>query len=415
VVLTDDVDAVGLGSALGHVLFVPDDVPEGELADLTALCTDIDIVSCADGDGLQWANDIGGRLERMGAAVRVREFESNYFDAFDATPRKGYGLRDIIRDTKGISAVRDLPVRAVPEWWPEVVLPWALEVAPEPYPDGIFIGAVAEMVRAVAESSHSPLDFAASTMLGIGAIAAQRRYRVASPTHNTSTALFVVMVARSGMGKSGSLNPCMAPFYAWLGTRRDELEVLAEESAAEDGEDAERPYVPHFIADNGTPEAIRRMMQHEPAGVVSTEGGRVLRIIDGMYSRGHGDPSVYLRGYDGDYLAAELRAGEASGGAAVDYPRLSMILATHAGTVAELGPGLREQGFWARTLIAAPAPLGAVNVRDLRPVPDKVRDGYDLHLRAILDHAADADERADVRTLAMCDGAREVYLDAWQR
>lgn len=447
-------------------LYIDPSKPDYEVAEMLPGISSVDIVPTYDKEGREWAADVVGKLNRIGVHSRVRNLEDNEFwsegPGVDFALPKLNGLAlpkapkpaslpalvsylkdrkvavcdwletehgqsaDVVRqirlkvrrtltsdDIRGLALAKNV---TVDEEWPIPVPPWTVTPASTPFPEGILTGASARLAEATVESAKVSMGLVAPVIIGMHSLAGQRLYRVESPTYTTkSIATTMVVVAPTGSGKSTAFNAPTAPLYRWLSTRREEMEVIAEE-LDEGDEPAEKPSNPRYVLDNATAEAVRRAMGDGPVGVISSEGGRQLRIINGMYTRGQSDPSVFLRGYDGDYLAAEARAGLTSGGEAIAWPRLTNILATHDGTMAELGSALHEQGYMARALISRTEHQGRVNVRELKAIPAEVREEYERHYHGVLEHTAQAAEDIDDAVcLTLNQKATDIYLDAWQR
>lgn len=469
VVIIDDeigVPIVTAGIPFVRFLYIDPSKPDYEVAATLAGVSSVDIVPTCDVDGGEWAGDVVGKLERIGISSRVRNLRDQSFWTegpgvdFALPKLKGLNQRSlpnpmslpalvsflsdrkqdicawmdtehgqpsgVVRqvrqtlrrsitsdDIRGLALAQNV---TVDEEWPIPVPPWTLTPESTPFPEGILTGASARLAEATVESAKVPMGLVAPVIIGMHSLAGQRLYRVESPTYTiNSIAATVVIVAPTGSGKSAAMGAPTAALYRWLSTRREELEVIAEE-LADDDESAEKPSVPRYVLDNGTAEAVRRAMGDGPVGVISSEGGRQLRIINGMYSRGAPDPSVFIKGYDGDYLAAEARAGLTSGSEAIAWPRLTNILATHDGTLAELGPAFDEQGYMARALISRPAPRGRINVRELKAIPSEVREEYERHYHGVLEHTAEAAEDIDdAVVLTLNPKATDLYWDAFQR
>lgn len=306
--------------------------------------------------------------------------------------------------------------------WPEVELPWL--GAPAEFPRGTFTGVPLAMLEAVVESSQTAYDYVGTALLGLGAVAAQRGLRVRGTSHETTTSVWALLVGSPSSKKSAAITGPQRAFYNWLGRNAVyEAEEGDEQKSFDDlkGKDVaelkSKGKWPMNLLDNATPEAARRLLS-EPLAIVSTEGGRMLDVVSGMYAKGAGDPSVFIKAYDGDPLDVEARQTSPSG-EAVSYPRLSMLLATHQGTIARMGSHLEEQGFWKRALISKPLRPrgedgGGVDVRKQGHVPKEVESQWQRHVDALLDYCAEAKDRDACTVLELGDEARELYLDAWQ-
>jgi replicative DNA helicase len=177
------------------------------------------------------------------------------------------------------------------------------------------------------------------------------------------------------------------------------------------------PAVPRLLADDVSPEKLASLLAEQGGriAVMSAEGD-VFDLMAGRYSA-NGAPNlgVFLRAHIGDAVRVD-RVNRAS--EHVARPALTIGLAVQPEVLRGLmdKPGFRGRGLLGRFLYALPpSPLGQ-RVINPPPLPEAVRQTYEMRLRALLElHPADTiDGEALPQLLHLTPAAME-HLSGFQR
>jgi putative DNA primase/helicase len=187
---------------------------------------------------------------------------------------------------------------------------------------------------------------------------------------------------------------------------QDEIATLKEEMPAE-------LYAPRLFSGDITSERLQQLLveQDERAAIVTDEGG-IFQIMAGAYSGGLSSIDVFLQGHSG----SSMRVDRAGRKAHIDRPALTLALALQPGILQDAGKTkrFRDSGLMARCLYSVPkSTLGTRDVRDRRPIPAKVREGYEYMVFKLLDGMHRP--IGAPRVLPFKPDATEVWLDLCQR
>jgi len=158
----------------------------------------------------------------------------------------------------------------------------------------------------------------------------------------------------------------------------DDPELLAElQSLTEEAARLSAPVAPRLFTTNATPESIPLLLAAQGGRllVVSAEGGEIVAIAAGLYSRGQDNFDVLLKGWSGDQILVDRKNSEP---VRVDDPALSMILMFQRSVLAQLGchKTFRGRGLLARFLFCIARDLVGHRKPQPRPIPDEVRKTY---------------------------------------
>jgi len=330
-----------------------------------------------------------------------------------------------------------------PGEWPDPILPGA-RLPPE-LPAALLPTWVGAMAAAVADSTQTPPSLAVLLGLSVLATAVQRRYEVAphGGDYKEPLALWTLTALPSGTRKTAVINAMAGPLVHWeklerdrqrpdiarinakravakkriekllvdAGKAKDQIErrALEDEIQREEVDMPAEVRAPRLFTGDCTAERLQGLLvEHgERMAVLSDEAG-IFLIMSGIYSGGTANLDVFLQGHAG----AAMRVDRAGRQAHVDAPALSMGLAIQPGTMSEVAGSrrLRDSGTMARFLFGLPTSnVGQRNVRHHAPVPEAVRDEYQMRLHALLVGWHGGVTKP--HTLHLADDAREAWLD----
>ncbi|GAB7049374.1 DUF3987 domain-containing protein [Catenuloplanes indicus] len=303
------------------------------------------------------------------------------------------------------------------EWAPPIPLGTGRHLPA--FPAHVLPGWVADMVRAVAEFTQTPVDLAGSIALAALSTAAGGRAEVeVRGSWREPTNLFTVVVLPPGSRKSAVFAAITGPLLAAesalvertkpaiveaeLAARvagkaadkaahaaanadasaRDAL--LAEASAAAmQAEAVTVPSLPQLVADDVTSEAAAQLLADQGGrlAVLSPEGG-IFATIAGRYS-GTPNLEVFLKGHAGDMMRVGRLSRESQH---VAKPALTLGLAVQPDVLRDIAsmPGFRGLGLLARILFALPENTVGFRRIGADPVPAEVAEAYRDNLGALV-------------------------------
>ena len=354
----------------------------------------------------------------------------------------------IFNDLATMASIEDVQAdqatpAAQPLVWQDPILPGTLRtpnIPPEVLPSWL-----ADMARAVSESTQTPPALAVMAGLAVLATVLQRRFEV-SPFGDSYTeplSIWTLSATPSGTRKSAVLNAMVGPVPYWEKLLRDrkrpeiikvnatravakkriekllqdaakakepsDREAIRAEVEREEVEMPEEIRAPRLFTGDTTAERLQAMLvEHgERMAVLSDEAG-IFLIMAGIYNGGAANIDVFLQGHAGSAMRVD-RAGRS---AHVDKPALSFGLLIQPDVMGEVAGSsrFRGSGLLARFLYAMPASnVGKRDVRRHTPIPEEVADEYKLYLLSLLEGVPGPLEAPKVLTL--CEAARDVWLD----
>lgn len=275
-----------------------------------------------------------------------------------------------------------------------------------------------DFALAVSEHMQVAPELALANILGVGATALARKFRVQLyPGYSEPPNLYLLAPLPSGERKSGTQEKCVAPLIEWereqarrlreeileAKSRRESLEAMIMgkrrklgNAKPEDHEGLLReitelekklpevPKEPRLFAGDITPEATASLMagNDERIGVISAEGG-LFGTLAGRYSN-LPNLDLFLQGHSGDPVRVDRKNGPPI---AMDSPALTLCLSPQPDVMTGLG-GVREfrgRGLLARfAYILAPSMLGRRRVM-AEPIPESIAAAYNQNIKALLD------------------------------
>ena len=269
-------------------------------------------------------------------------------------------------------------------------------------------------VTALAESTQTPVDMAASTALAVLAVAAQGKYTIkAKEDWSEPLNLYTEIVMEPSERKSAVANAMLRPVNEYeseynrliasdierskmckniLERRKksvedkaakgkaseEELEKIAEELASFRETKPIKLYV-----DDVTTEKLTSVLAENNghAAIMSTEGG-IFDTLAGVYTK-NVNIDVILKGYSGDCIRVD-RIGRNSEN--VMKPALTMMLMAQPSVLSGMmrNSTFRGRGLTARFLYCMPKSLVGSRRYRTEPIPDDVRRAYDARIKNML-------------------------------
>lgn len=315
------------------------------------------------------------------------------------------------------------------EPWPDV-LPLDSATQPPPLPAGVLPPDHEAWVRAVAEATQTPPDFAAILSLGVIATAVQRAVDIDLGAWAEPLVFWAFAVGSSGDRKSTALDLAVAPLIAAERSLRDEFAPLVREAEGDekaytealkkakeaeakalgsDNPDSEaiakarqhrrdleakvcglqegRRALPYLFTEDASAEAyLRRAAEQGGAlSLVSDEGG----VFDSFGTKWGNDPNLapLLKMHSGmnPIRIDRQQAGEIR----IDRPRGSVIVALQPEAITDIGriPGAAEKGLIPRMVAVFPESLVGTRSTITPPIPDAVASAYSERIQALASFA----------------------------
>ena len=272
------------------------------------------------------------------------------------------------------------------------------------------------MIEAVAETTATPVDLAASVALGVLAVLASRGVSI-RPTGGIWTPpanIYVCCVITTGEGKTPVFRELTGPLYEIQAelvaegrpglieakTRRAIADQIAEKAAkdvlsgkghisdavrfAQEADLIQIPPSQRILTMEPTPEALVRICSDNGGtlGVLNDEGAEVFQLASRYSANGAANLGVFLEGFDGGHHVSDRASRES-----LTIPRLvlSMVLAVQPSVLDELArdKANRDRGLLGRFLLCMPtSQVGSRPTR--RPeVPSGVRSDWNHLLRTL--------------------------------
>lgn len=188
------------------------------------------------------------------------------------------------------------------------------------------------------------------------AVGASARLEVKEHSWYAPATLWTVLVAPSGSAKSPALEKALAPIYELEGEARDRHEHALEryeQEQATGNEEARRPVRRRYRTGNATTEAITRILQDNPHGVLLArdELAGWLGSFD-RYANGDSDVQFWIESHGGRQVSNDRIS---SGNVTVDRPAVAVTGTIQPGVLRDkIAQVHLESGFAARLLLAMP-------------------------------------------------------------
>jgi hypothetical protein len=274
---------------------------------------------------------------------------------------------------------------------------------------------IADYVVALAESTQTPVDMAASSALPVISVCIQGKYKVrAKADWYEPVNTFVLNIMEPSERKSAVENAMVRPinkFESEINTQNAaeiesskmrgrimERRQKALEDQAAKGKDVKaeldsivqeitghREKKPlRLYVDDVTTEKLTQVLSDNDgrAAILSTEGG-IFDTLAGIYTR-NVNIDVILKGYSGDCIKVD-RIGRCS--ESVMDPALTILLMAQPSVLSGLmkNDTFRGRGLTARFLYCIPASYVGSRKYRSAPVPDEVSRAYEIQIRNMLE------------------------------
>lgn len=325
----------------------------------------------------------------------------------------------------------------VPDWDE----PIPVEARPLPPFPTDRLGTLGTFVEAAAGSLQVPTDMVAFSALAVVSTTTGGRLRVeVKADWHESAALYLAALADSSEKKTPTLNLAAHPLreaeHRLIEAALPSIEAKAQEiritqgkmakaeqkatgdkpeNALADAEAAREkllalgdpPDIPRILVRDATLEAIGKVMHGQGGriGILASEGG-LLKVAAGLYgSGGQANTDLLLEAYSGGPYTID-RTGRPSARMASTFLAVGLIVQPGILTgIEKKNPEFRENGLLGRFLYARPAPTDT-DTFESPGIPQEIYEHYDQRIR---DLVADFWGPADLRTMTLSDGARELF------
>ena len=290
------------------------------------------------------------------------------------------------------------------------------EIELPPFPVDALPTRVRPYVKAVAETTQTPVDMAGTASIAVMASCTQGKYCVQAKTDWTEpTNLYALMVAEPSERKSAVISLTVRPVNLFemeynkqraasfeknrmqkriLEKRQRAIEDKVAKGTAEESElDSIVEEIARFkelspmqlYVDDITPEKLISVMaDHDGiASVISAEGGIFDQLAGGMYSKAV-NIDVFLKGHAGDSIRID-RIGRNS--ESIESPALTLLFAVQPNVLAGLMQNntFRGRGLTARFLYTMPATYVGCRKYRTEPIPKEAEQQYYSLISNLLD------------------------------
>lgn len=306
----------------------------------------------------------------------------------------------------------DYNAPAEPKWEPPI--PFTQHTLPE-FPVDAFPPAIRDYVLAVAETTQTPVDMAATAALAVLALCQQGKYRIKGKNDWIEPLnLFTVIVAEPSERKSAVISHMAGAVHQYeaaynqqhaaaiersrvekriLEKQQRNLEemVLKGKAQIEDLQDVSmqlanfREVMPmRLYVDDVTTEKLTSVLSENngTAAILSAEGG-IFDMLSGIYTK-NVNIDVFLKGHSGDSIRVD-RIGRNS--ESIMNPALTVLLAVQPNVLSGMMSNgtFRGRGLTARFMYCMPKSRVGDRLYRTEPIPDEVFHCYELTIRNLLD------------------------------
>lgn len=300
---------------------------------------------------------------------------------------------------------------AEPQWEPPI--PFTQHILPA-FPVDAFPPAIRDYVLAVAETTQTPVDMAATAALAVLALCQQGKYRIKGKDDWIEPLnLFTVIVAEPSERKSAVISHMTDAVHRFeaeynkqhsgaversrmekriLEKQQRNLEemVIKGKAQMEDLQDVAmqlanfQEVMPmRLYVDDVTTEKLTSVLAENngTAAIVSTEGG-IFDMLAGIYTK-NVNIDVFLKAHSGDDIRVD-RIGRSS--ESISHPALTVLLAVQPSVLSGIMSNgvFRGRGLTARFMYCMPQPKVGDRKYRTQPIPDEVSRCYEILIRNLL-------------------------------
>ena len=300
---------------------------------------------------------------------------------------------------------------AEPQWEPPI--PFTQHILPA-FPVDAFPPAIRDYVLAVAETTQTPVDMAATAALAVLALCQQGKYRIKGKDDWIEPLnLFTVIVAEPSERKSAVISHMTGAVHHFeaeynkqhsgaversrmekriLEKQQRNLEemVIKGKAQMEDLQDVAmqlanfREVKPmRLYVDDVTTEKLTSVLAENngTAAIVSAEGG-IFDMLAGIYTK-NVNIDVFLKAHSGDDIRVD-RIGRSS--ESISLPALTVLLAVQPSVLSGMMSNgvFRGRGLTARFMYCMPQSKVGDRKYRTQPIPDEVSRCYEVLIRNLL-------------------------------
>ena len=305
----------------------------------------------------------------------------------------------------------DYNAQPTPQWEPPI--PFTQHILPA-FPVDAFPPAIRDYVLAVAETTQTPVDMAATAALAVLALCQQGKYRIKGKDDWIEPLnLFTVIVAEPSERKSAVISHMTGAVHRFeaeynkqhsgaversrmekriLEKQQRNLEemVIKGKVQMEDLQDVAmqlanfREVMPmRLYVDDVTTEKLTSVLAENngTAAIVSAEGG-IFDMLAGIYTK-NVNIDVFLKAHSGDDIRVD-RIGRSS--ESIVNPALTVLLAVQPSVLSGMMSNgvFRGRGLTARFMYCMPQSMVGDRKYRTQPIPDEVSRCYDVLIRNLL-------------------------------
>jgi len=294
---------------------------------------------------------------------------------------------------------------------------------------------------AVAETTQTPVDMAATASLAIMSLCMQGRYRIDGKADwNEPVNLYTLIIAEPSERKSAIISFMTRPVneyelnynntnagrfeasrmrksaleskkktietqYAKGKATETDLTEIAEKAANFKEEKPKKLYV-----DDITTEKLTSILSDSDGktAIISTEGG-IFDVLAGMYNKSV-NIDVFLKGYSGDTIRVD-RIGRPS--ELIQKPALTILLSVQPSVLSQLisNSTFEGKGLTTRFLYALPESLIGKRKFHTSPIPPEVSRLYDMKIKDVLNEEENLIDNQIVRLSSEASSLFEAFHD----
>ncbi|MDD4057091.1 MAG: DUF3987 domain-containing protein [Bacilli bacterium] len=300
---------------------------------------------------------------------------------------------------------------------------------------------IKDYVVAVAETTQTPVDMAATASLAIMSLCMQGRYKVIGKADwNEPVNLYTLIIAEPSERKSAIISFMTRPVneyelnynntnagrfeasrmrksaleskkqtietqYAKGKASETDLTEIAEKVANFKEEKPKKLYV-----DDITTEKLTSILSDSggKTAIISTEGG-IFDVLAGMYNKSV-NIDVFLKGYSGDTIRVD-RIGRPS--ELIQKPALTILLSVQPSVLSQLisNSTFEGKGLTTRFLYALPESLIGKRKFHTSPIPPEVSRLYDMKIKDVLNEEENLVDNQIVRLSSEASSLFETFHD----
>ena len=300
---------------------------------------------------------------------------------------------------------------------------------------------IKDYVVAVAETTQTPVDMAATASLAIMSLCMQGRYRIDGKADwNEPVNLYTLIIAEPSERKSAIISFMTRPVneyelnynntnagrfeasrmrksaleskkktietqYAKGKASETDLTEIAEKVANFKEEKPKKLYV-----DDITTEKLTSILSDSggKTAIISTEGG-IFDVLAGMYNKSV-NIDVFLKGYSGDTIRVD-RIGRPS--ELIQKPALTILLSVQPSVLSQLisNSTFEGKGLTTRFLYALPESLIGKRKFHTSPIPPEVSRLYDMKIKDVLNEEENLIDNQIVRLSSEASALFEAFHD----